>query len=208
MKPKAQKTREPADEVFRSLIRTMGLIRQVLRPHFDRHEIGRAQFMALAMLCQAKEQGMASLTLGELSARMMVRPPSMTTVVHKLEGMGLVEVKKSRSDARSRDVSLTPKGWELRESMLDEHGREVGKLMVCLSVAEQEAMLGLLGKLSNHLIGIQKSIPGTVDAENDQDNGQVKRPIRKTGKKKEKQPHFSPLSEGVGIKNKRAGMNS
>ncbi len=161
MNSKAQKTRQPADEVFRSLIKTMGLIRQVLRPHFDRHEIGRAQFMALATLCQAAEQGVESLTIGELSGRMMVRPPSMTTVVHKLHGLGLVEVKTSESDARSRDVSLTAKGWELRESMLDEHAREVGKLMDCLSVAEQKAMIALLGRMSDHMAKIQeKNGPG------------------------------------------------
>jgi DNA-binding MarR family transcriptional regulator len=164
MKSKAQKTREPADEVFRSLIRTMGLIRQALGPHFDRHEIGRAQFMALATLCQAREQGIGSLTIGELSARMIVRPPSMTGVVHKLHGLGLVEVKKSQADARSRDVSLTQKGWELHESMLDEHAREVGKLMDCLSVSEQKTMLSLLGRMSDHLAGIQNKTDGPAGA--------------------------------------------
>lgn len=155
MKAKAEKTREPADEVFRAFIRTMGLIRHVLRPHFDRHEIGRAQFMTLVGLAHAKERGVASLTIGELSTHMNVRPPSMTAVVHKLQGQGLVEVKKSEADARSRDVSLTAKGWELRESMLDEHSREVGKLMDCLSVAEQKTLIGLLNRMSDHMAEIE-----------------------------------------------------
>jgi DNA-binding MarR family transcriptional regulator len=160
MKPKTQKTREPADEVFRALIRTMGRIRHVLRPHFDRHDIGRAQFMALMTLAHAKERGVLSMSIGELSGQMHVRPPSMTTVVHKLQGQGLVEVKKSEADARSRDVSLTAKGWELRESMLNEHSQEVGKLMDCLSVAEQKSLIGLLDRMSDHMSKIESETAG------------------------------------------------
>ena len=57
-----------------------------------------------------KEDGLRG---GELAARLRVEPPTVTRMLQRLEGCGLVERRKDTGDARSFRVCLTEKGRAL-----------------------------------------------------------------------------------------------
>src|ERR671938_1994268 len=52
---------------------------------------------------------------GELALRLGVEPPTVTKMLRRLEGCGLVERRSDRTDARSLRVYLTREGRALKE---------------------------------------------------------------------------------------------
>src|ERR1043166_4189415 len=79
-----------ADETFRTLLRTLGSLERVMQPYFARHGISGAQWGVLRTLYRAEQAGDAGLRLVDLSERLLIRPPSVTGVVGRLERAGLL----------------------------------------------------------------------------------------------------------------------
>jgi len=69
---------------------------------------------------------------GELAARLGVEPPTVTKMLRRLEGCGLLERSQDPADARSFRVHLTKKGRALEEPVTR-----------CWTQAEQTALAGL-----------------------------------------------------------------
>jgi DNA-binding MarR family transcriptional regulator len=53
------------------------------------------------------------MSLGELAAHERIRPPTVTRLVSRLEGAGLVVRRKDTADARVSRVALSPEGRRL-----------------------------------------------------------------------------------------------
>src|SRR5271157_2723712 len=100
------KTR-PTENAFRELIRTFGLAERVMHPYFARFGISASQWGLLRNLHRAEQEGQPGLRLTELSNRLLVRPPSVTGVVDRLERAGLVVRHESAADLRAKQVGLT-----------------------------------------------------------------------------------------------------
>src|SRR6266446_1633521 len=100
----------PAEGAFRDLIRTLGLLERVMQTYFARFGISGAQWGVLRNLHRAEEEGMVGLRLTDLSERLLVRPPSVTGVVDRLEKAGLVMRDGLPTDHRSKQVGLTSLG--------------------------------------------------------------------------------------------------
>ena len=83
-------TARPAEGAFRQFIHTLGLIERVMHPYFAQFGISGAQWSVLRNLHRAEQEGHAGLRLTDLSERLLVRPPSVTGVVDRLEKVGLV----------------------------------------------------------------------------------------------------------------------
>ncbi|MBA3952907.1 MAG: winged helix-turn-helix transcriptional regulator [Rubrobacter sp.] len=69
---------------------------------------------------------------GELACRLGVEPPTVTKMLRRLEGFGLVERRTDPADARSFRVYLTGKGRALE-----------GPVLRCWERAEQRTFAGL-----------------------------------------------------------------
>jgi DNA-binding MarR family transcriptional regulator len=69
---------------------------------------------------------------GELAARLGVEPPTVTKMLRRLEGCGLVERSQDPADARSFRVHLTERGRALQEPVAS-----------CWAQAEEKALAGL-----------------------------------------------------------------
>src|SRR3954464_8308384 len=80
----------PAEAAFRSLVRTIGLLERVMLPHFARLGVSASQWGVLRTLYRAEANGDRGLLLTDLSERLLVRPPSVTGLVARLERDGLV----------------------------------------------------------------------------------------------------------------------
>jgi DNA-binding MarR family transcriptional regulator len=142
---------DATEETFLALIRTTGLLHRVMSPYFARFGVSGAHWGVLITLHRATELGMPRLRLTDLSARLLIRPPSVTGVVDRLQGMGLVRRDPSTVDQRSKTVGLTPRGQGLVRRILKGHRRQVAKVMLGLRAPEQRRLRGLLGRLGAHL---------------------------------------------------------
>ncbi len=121
------------------------LIRGRLRTEFD---TTLPRFDVLAQLDAASgETGVGSLSMGELSARLMVTSGSVTGLIDTMETDQLVERRAHPADRRSTLISMTPRGRALFDRMAPAHARWVDELMAGLSTPEAATLHRLLGKL-------------------------------------------------------------
>ena len=114
---------------LRELIRTFGLVEKLMQPYFARFGISGAQWGALRNLYQAQEDGLPSLRLSELSDRLLIRPPSVTGLIDRLERAGLVRRAGSPIDLRAKQVQLTKAGRQLVRRILAVHEGQVATLL-------------------------------------------------------------------------------
>jgi DNA-binding MarR family transcriptional regulator len=137
--------------VFRAMLRNMGLMRRTMEPFFAAHGISGAQWGVLAMLHFAGKEGVGGLRPTDISERLIIRPPSVTTVIDRLVRMGLVTRQASAEDSRAKEVKLTAAGRELVKRVLDKHREKIGEVLGGLSANEQADLKRLLDKFSEHL---------------------------------------------------------
>jgi DNA-binding MarR family transcriptional regulator len=143
---------EPTEEnAARALVRAFGLLERVMQPYFSRFGITGAQWGILRTLHRAQRDGLTGLRVTDLSDRLLVRPPSVTGAVDRLERAGLVSRHASPDDLRAKQVRLTPRGRKRLEEILAGHGQQVDRVLGGLSRAEQAKLQLLLNRLGEHL---------------------------------------------------------
>jgi DNA-binding MarR family transcriptional regulator len=144
----------PTDNAVRELIRCFGLIERIMQPYFARFGISGAQWGVLRNLHRAEQENLTGLRLTDLGERLLIRPPSVTGVVDRLEKAGLVSRDGLPTDLRAKRVALTEKGRQIVEQVLEEHQSHIDNLLGGLSAKEQVELRKLLGKLRQHLGGM------------------------------------------------------
>jgi MarR family 2-MHQ and catechol resistance regulon transcriptional repressor len=87
------------------------------------------------------------LTISEIQDKVRLASGSMTAAVDRLEKLGLVVRKSSRSDRRARVVELTAQGKRLAASCFERHAKDLEALMSALSQEEKEQLYESLKKL-------------------------------------------------------------
>lgn len=142
---------DPAENAFRAFIRTSGLVRNRMDPYFARHGISAAQWGVLRALHRAEGEGLKGLQLNKLGQRLLVRPPSITSILDRLERVGLVLRQSDPDDQRAKLVVLTPSGHELLARVLVHHPTQIRSIMSCLNKSEQQEFHRLLDRLASHL---------------------------------------------------------
>jgi len=149
---RARPTAEPPNETaVRALVRTFGLLERVQQPYWAQFGISGSQWGVLRALQRAEAEGTATLRLKDLSERLLVRPPSITGVIDRLERAGLVVRGASSGDLRSKPVTLTTRGRQLVEQVLGSHRPRLAQLLQGLSISEQETLHQLLVRWGEHL---------------------------------------------------------
>jgi len=154
LKPTLPARSRPAEGAFRALLRVQGLLERVMQPYFAQFGISGSQWGVLRNLNRAEEQGLPGLRLTDLSDRLLIRPPSVTGVVDRLERAGLVVRDGAPFDMRAKQVALTAKGRELVERILAVHGQQIDTVLGVLSSTEQTELHRLLSRLVQHLEGV------------------------------------------------------
>ncbi len=147
----AERTEENA---ARSLVRAFGLLERVMQPYFARFGITGSQWGILRTLHRAEREGLSSLRVTDLSDRLLVRPPSVTGAVDRLERAGLVSRDASTSDLRAKEVRLTPRGRRRLRAVLAVHAEQIDHVLAELSRPEQAKLQRLLERLGEHLEGL------------------------------------------------------
>ena len=144
-------TGRPAETAVRELIRTLGILERVMQPYFARHGISGSQWGVLRALHRAEAEGLSGLRQTDLSERLLIRPPSVTGALDRLERAGLVERGGSATDMRAKQVTLSPKGRQLVERVLKGHQAQIEAVMSGLKKNEQADLHRLLFRLRKHL---------------------------------------------------------
>jgi len=159
----AAKLPESGDNAVRALIRAFGLLQSVMNPYFARFGISGSQWAVLRVLQRAEDHAMPSLRLTDLSSRLLVRPPSVTGVVDRMERMGLVARVACTADLRAKQVSLTDNGRQLVQRVLCDHDKQVEKVLGGLKPGEQIELRRLLGRFNTHLQGLMENVPTSME---------------------------------------------
>src|SRR5437868_11167570 len=136
-KPMPPAVNRPAEGTFRELLRVLGLLERVMQTYFAQFGISGSQWGVLRNLHRAEQDGLPGLRLTDLSDRLLIRPPSVTGVVDRLERGGLAVRDGSPFDMRAKQVALTSKGRELVDRILMVHGRQIETILGVLKPAEQ-----------------------------------------------------------------------
>lgn len=140
-----------SDNAVRALIRSFGLLRRVMDPYFARFGISASQWGVLRALHRSEREGLRDLRLKDLGERLLVRPPSVTGTVDRLQRTGLVRRVESPSDGRARHVKITPAGRRLISLVSRGHAEQINRVLDGLTAAEQRELHRLLDRLSAHL---------------------------------------------------------
>ena len=111
-------------------------------------QLGLTYPQYIAMLVLWEQDG---ITVGEISARMLTDPGSLTPLLKRLEGEGLITRKRSASDERVVELRLTDKGRELRQ--------QAESIPACI-LAASSLSLEELGRLKNELVELRGSLQG------------------------------------------------
>jgi DNA-binding MarR family transcriptional regulator len=122
-----------------------------MEPRFAQFGISPAQWAILRTIHRSESSGAQPPRVTDLSQQLLLRPPSVTGVVNRLERMRMVAKIASRGDLRFRRVRLTESGRQLVNRVLAGHASWVKGLMIGLSRREQVTLSALLSKLSAHL---------------------------------------------------------
>ncbi len=142
---------KPMETGFRALIRISGLLDRVMQPYFARFGLSRSQWGALRTLHRAEREGLAGLRLMDLGDRLLVRPPSVTGLIDRLQRLGYVVRSSSTSDLRGKEVRMTQSGRDLVERILKGHSSQIRSVMAGLNATEHIQLSSLLKRLALHL---------------------------------------------------------
>ena len=147
-----------AELAFRALLRTLGLVERVMQPYFARFGLTGSQWGVLRALYRAEADGLPGLRLTDLGERLVIRPPSVTGVVDRLNRLGLVSRQSVPDDLRARQVTLTPEARLLVKKVLAVHAEQIDAVLGGLSGEDQAEMHRLLAKLNGHLEGMAAAL--------------------------------------------------
>ncbi|MFL6708465.1 MAG: MarR family winged helix-turn-helix transcriptional regulator [Massilia sp.] len=87
---------------------------RVYKPVLEQLGLTYTQYIAIICLWEQDQQ-----TVKSLSEKLFLEPSTMTPMLKRLEGMGLVQRERDKVDERSVRVALTAAGRQLREKAFD-----------------------------------------------------------------------------------------
>jgi len=129
----------------------MGLLDRVMQPYFGHFGISRSQWACLRVLHRAEQEGLPGLRPVDLGRRLLVRPPSVTGLIDRLQRSGYVESNSSATDLRGKEVHLSDAGRKLVERILQGHSDQIAAVMGGLDETSQQQLHLLLQRLAEHL---------------------------------------------------------
>ena len=100
------------------------------KPFLDKFDLTYTQYITMMALWENE-----SMNVRELGLVLFLDSGTLTPVLKKLESNGYLERKRSKEDERNLIVTVTEKGWELREEALS----IPGSMSSCVNLEPEEA---------------------------------------------------------------------
>ena len=132
-----------------TLARAKRWVAEQTRRHIERSGLSPSEFGVLELLYHK-----GPLTIGEIGGRVLLSSGSMTYVVDKLEGRGLLRRQPSGDDRRAVVVELTPDGSAMIGRIFPEHAQLIRRATSGLTIEEKRIAAALLRRLGKHAEGM------------------------------------------------------
>jgi DNA-binding MarR family transcriptional regulator len=100
-----------------SIMRAQQIVQAVVDEALRPFGLTFARYEALVLLAFSKR---GSLPMGKMGERLMIHPTSVTNIVDRLEGQGLVRRRPHEHDRRTTLVEITPAGRHLVDQATEE----------------------------------------------------------------------------------------
>lgn len=131
-----------------ALYSTSLLMTKVYKPLLQELGLTYPQYLAMMVLWQGD-----GITVGEISARLLTDPGSLTPLLKRLEAEGLLKRIRSSADERVVELFLTDKGRALRE--------QAKGIPPCIVQASQQSVEQLTA-LKEELVALRNSLQQAV----------------------------------------------
>jgi DNA-binding MarR family transcriptional regulator len=130
--------------VFRALKRTMRLNRQLMMRMLA--EKGGHPGQTACLIVLGHHEGISQRDLAE---RLHLAPPTVTTMLQKMERHGFIERRVDENDQRLTRISLTKEGREQSDALSTAHGAYVDATFGAMSETDRDELTRLLGVLAD-----------------------------------------------------------
>lgn len=110
------------------------------KTHLDEFDLTYTQYLAMLVLWNED-----NILVSQLSEQLYLDSGTITPLLKKLEGKGLVERIKDKTDGRKVLVNVTPKGYEIKENVK----KIPGKIIAGTDIPATEA---------RHILNMLKSV--------------------------------------------------
>jgi len=138
-----------------NFLRASEILNNYLTDGFKKNGLNRTQVIILHFLLASG----GSATPTQMRSRIFRSMNAISKSMDSLDKMGLTKSKRSKSDRRERQVSLTEEGLKVMEQILPVR-RDLFTLATnCLNQGDAEVFNSILSKMENHLIKISKKPP-------------------------------------------------
>jgi DNA-binding MarR family transcriptional regulator len=144
-----------ATECAMNLVKTGDMLVSRISSLLSQFDITPAGGLVLSMLAEAVEP----LPQSSIRQRLLVSGPTVTGVLDSLERRGLVRRLSQPGDRRRRRVEITPTGSQLAAAFLPVVHAAERPWLACLSEAEQQLLVELLGRIQQQLARTVPSAP-------------------------------------------------
>ncbi len=123
--------------------RALDRVMPVYRELFSRYEVTEQQWRVLRVIWTSK-----SVTSSELSERTLLSPPSLVSIIDRLEKKGLVSRVRSVEDRRQVYVVATAMGRTLQQEMTPQVAEIHDRIAHSVSPEEWQTLQTILDKIS------------------------------------------------------------
>lgn len=130
---------------FRLLLIHKAISKKISTRFRTQFDISTARFDTLAQLHAAGGE----LTMGELSAHLMVTSGNVTGIIDGMVADKLVERRPHETDRRSIIISVTPEGRNLFAKVRSDMSKWMSEAMADMTDTELEQLIKLFGKLKH-----------------------------------------------------------
>ncbi len=127
--------------LHRTLIRVNSKLGKRLKTNLEQYNLSGAEYGILRSL------GPESLTLSEISQRLLRVNSNTTVMIDNLEKKGWVERVRDQEDRRVIRVRLTPEGIRMRDRVLPQHSEFIREVLSPMTDQEVAQILVLLAKI-------------------------------------------------------------
>jgi DNA-binding MarR family transcriptional regulator len=139
-------SRTAFDRIVETLIFLYTESRRLTKEEARKHDLTGPQLTVIKLLA-----GIGDLSLTELSESMQTRNSTVTGIIDRMEGAGLVKRVRSEADRRVVMIRLTPQGRALARSVPIEPMQAFRRALETLSPHEQKTLLRILSKLERQV---------------------------------------------------------
>ena len=125
------------------------LISQAYHPLLSEHAVTYPQYLILLVLWEKDSQ-----PVNEIAKRLFLETNTVTPLLQRMEKEGFVSREKGKKDGRQMIVSLTDKGKDLQNKLLDVPSA-VGRAVACNNITS-ESLPALYNMLDNIIANLSK----------------------------------------------------